>query len=315
MLLLHLSGTHGVEGHAGSAIQAAFLHNWTHLLNMQRPELPSVVLVHALNPFGFHYGRRWNEDSVDLNRNCLSPDDFADVLKRDPNFASYQDFDSLLNPTEITWYDPLAFLYQSAMNIWTHGYTACKRATVTGQYHKPTGLFYGGRSLATSHRLLHSWLEEQGYTKSLKSGITIDVHTGLGPEGMDTMIMGSAKDKSQALSHWDHISYAIEGVDSDGPAGSGAYDKTVGFNKQCLTALFPKDSMLVATQEFGTIPGVQVLYGLRCEGTVYHHMSTTKGYFSGLVRSAFYVRKASWKVSVVQRGVYAAVAGFLGTSH
>ena len=36
-----------------------------------------VALVHALNPFGFHHGRRWNEDGVDPNRNLLTDAEFA----------------------------------------------------------------------------------------------------------------------------------------------------------------------------------------------------------------------------------------------
>ena len=47
------SGVHGVEGFAGSATQLAILHG----------DIPSdvcVVLVHAVNPFGFAELRRWN---------------------------------------------------------------------------------------------------------------------------------------------------------------------------------------------------------------------------------------------------------------
>lgn len=70
-VMVHISGTHGVEGHAGAAIQIAFLDK----LLKKEIELPknvSIVLVHALNPFGFLFNRRWNENGVDLNRNFFN---------------------------------------------------------------------------------------------------------------------------------------------------------------------------------------------------------------------------------------------------
>ena len=42
------------------------------------PEDVAIVLVHALNPFGFAWRRRWNENNVDLNRNFLDDRSFLD---------------------------------------------------------------------------------------------------------------------------------------------------------------------------------------------------------------------------------------------
>ena len=65
-----MSGTQWrVEGFAGSACQQGSVHS--------PPPLPddlAVVFVHAINPYGFAWIRRVNEDNVDLNRNCI---DFA----------------------------------------------------------------------------------------------------------------------------------------------------------------------------------------------------------------------------------------------
>mmetsp|Transcript_43121 Transcript_43121/g.168840 ORF Transcript_43121/g.168840 Transcript_43121/m.168840 type:complete len:162 (-) Transcript_43121:2919-3404(-) len=51
-VLIHLSGTHGVEGFAGSAIQSAFLRS-----SKSQPwdpsKDPTVIFVHAVNPYGF----------------------------------------------------------------------------------------------------------------------------------------------------------------------------------------------------------------------------------------------------------------------
>jgi len=79
-LVLHISGTHGVEAYVGSAIQisaAPHLH--------PSSAKPTVILVHALNAFGFSNSRRVNENNVDLNRNAMFGDQAA--RQRDPNIA------------------------------------------------------------------------------------------------------------------------------------------------------------------------------------------------------------------------------------
>ena len=86
-LVVHSSGVHGVEGFAGSGIQIAILSNFskTEAAEAQStdPDAPTIVLVHAVNPFGMAHFRRFNENNVDLNRNALPPADRAAVLARD----------------------------------------------------------------------------------------------------------------------------------------------------------------------------------------------------------------------------------------
>ena len=66
-LLVLSSGIHGVEGYFGSAVQLAWLDALAH----RAPTVETgVLLIHAINPYGFAWRRRWNENNVDLNRNC-----------------------------------------------------------------------------------------------------------------------------------------------------------------------------------------------------------------------------------------------------
>ena len=62
-------------------------------------KLPTIVLIHALNPYGFKTNRRVNEDNIDLNRNFLSEEEFNYVKSRDPNFSRYVELNKILNPT------------------------------------------------------------------------------------------------------------------------------------------------------------------------------------------------------------------------
>src|SRR6266516_7227504 len=82
-LLLLTSGTHGVEGFCGSGCQVALLHDEAFLAAAERSGV-SVLMLHALNPYGFSHLQRTNEDNADLNRNFV---DFSSPLPQSPAYA------------------------------------------------------------------------------------------------------------------------------------------------------------------------------------------------------------------------------------
>src|SRR5450432_3474240 len=67
--LLITSGIHGTEGPFGSAVQLGFLR----VLAERNQHNVGVLFLHAMNPFGYSWTRRANENNVDLNRNFLLP--------------------------------------------------------------------------------------------------------------------------------------------------------------------------------------------------------------------------------------------------
>ena len=71
--LLLIAGTHGVEGYFGSGAMTGLLRQ-----GLKPPPDTRLVLVHALNPYGFAWDRRVNEDNVDLNRNFVDHADPPD---------------------------------------------------------------------------------------------------------------------------------------------------------------------------------------------------------------------------------------------
>ena len=64
-VLLLLSGTHGVEGYCGSGAQIELLSEG--YFDDLHDDL-CVIMIHAMNPYGFSHDRRVTEDNVDLNR-------------------------------------------------------------------------------------------------------------------------------------------------------------------------------------------------------------------------------------------------------
>lgn len=71
-VLVLISGTHGVEGYCGSGAQVDWLRRGE---AETLPDDLAVLMIHAINPWGFAWTRRVNETNVDLNRNWV---DFSD---------------------------------------------------------------------------------------------------------------------------------------------------------------------------------------------------------------------------------------------
>jgi len=224
--IVHSSGVHGVEGYAGSAIQLALLELLTSSFSSSSSsstlgpgDRPTIVLLHAVNPVGMSEYRRCNENNVDLNRNGIvtsetASDDgvyatFRDFLsKRDPNVAGYDDFRHLFVPevekpgdgdgdgddatdADLPWYDTtIGYFARAVPAIAKYGMAALKRGMVAGQYHHPEGLNYGGRELQVSvQRLLDVFVRDRReFFRDSPQVVWIDVHTGLGPFGMDSVL-------------------------------------------------------------------------------------------------------------------------------
>src|ERR1700681_3685975 len=96
-MLLLISGTHGVEGFCGSGCQVALLNDPTFIAEVERSGI-AVLMLHALNPYGFSHLRRVNEDNADLNRNFV---DFGSPLAVN---RAYAEIHSMLLPA--TWPAP-----------------------------------------------------------------------------------------------------------------------------------------------------------------------------------------------------------------
>jgi hypothetical protein len=164
--LVLMSGTHGVEGYCGSAIQTGLMRS------RAIPKAPhiKVVLVHGLNPFGFSHHRRVNEDNVDLNRN------FVVDFKKPPHNDSYPKIASLLQrrPTLLTRAALIAYIVR-------YGFRSLQDAVTRGQYCYSEGLFFGGRAPSWSRVTWSTILAQR--LRGSQNAIFIDYHTGLGKYG------------------------------------------------------------------------------------------------------------------------------------
>lgn len=183
-VVLVVSGTHGVEGYLGSALQRHHLE--TVARDLESPDLGSpdseshdadasvaFIFVHALNPYGFSWVRRVNEDNVDLNRN------FIDWSKPSPRNDDYAMLADTLVPG--SWSEEVQDATRAELmaTLAEIGLDRAQQIISGGQFEHPTGLFYGGSGPTWSHRWLVDFLDQR--LQSVDRAAIIDLHTGLGP--------------------------------------------------------------------------------------------------------------------------------------
>jgi len=177
-VLITISATHGVEGFCGSALQV----DW--VAAHGRAALPAdfaVLHLHALNPHGFAWIRRVNEDGVDLNRNFV---DFAQSLPANPGYEALADvlLPQNLDPAVVARSDAVIQAYGAE-----HGQQALERAVTSGQYTHPAGLFYGGAGPTWSRRTVEMAIRDFDLFRRAVVAV-VDLHTGLGPFGYGELI-------------------------------------------------------------------------------------------------------------------------------
>jgi hypothetical protein len=180
-VLVVISGTHGVEGFAGSGPQVDLLRG---LPAGALPPATAVLLMHAVNPHGFAWWRRVTEDNVDLNRNWV---DYAQPLPVNPGYDELREH-----------YNPRALdagtlaRHEAAIEAYRarHGAHAERVARSSGQYVDPHGIFFGGTAPTWSRRTSEAILE--AHLGRACTVAVVDLHTGLGPYGYGEPICNHA---------------------------------------------------------------------------------------------------------------------------
>lgn len=286
-VLLVVSATHGVEGYAGSALQTAWLARPTRAL----PRSTRLVLVHGLNPHGFAWTRRTNEDNVDLNRN------FIDWTAPPPDNPGYDDLADILVPD--TWDGDTQAATTGALleEVGRRGLPEMQRIISGGQYRHQRGVFYGGTGPAWSNR----WLHEQApaLLGSAERLAVVDLHTGLGPWGHGELIVCEprAHPRSQRAERWWGDVRSMQDGDSVSAELTGDWLGTVG-------ELWPTAEVTAVALEFGTVDEIQVLQALRADAWLHANPEADREFGSAVrqqVRSAFADDDPAWLATLTAR--------------
>jgi len=288
-LLLLSSGTHGVEGFCGSGCQVALLNDDAFLDEVDRSGV-SLLLLHALNPYGFSHLQRTNEDNADLNRN------FVDFAAPWPDGGAYAEIHALLLPS--TW--PPAEENEAKLEAWAdrHGAKAFQAAVSGGQYAFPDGMFYGGGSPSWSNLSLRAALRGQAASRSRLGWI--DFHTGLGPRGHGEKIYAGRDDAAEiarAKACWGaEVTSFFDGSSTSarvsGVICNAAYD-------EC-----PRTELTPMALEYGTYPLEHTLQALRAGHWLRNHPEAPpeqQAKIKRALRDTFYIDADDWKTTVYEQ--------------
>lgn len=285
--VLVVSGTHGVEGYCGSALQT----EWLAKHSGDRPDDTRIILVHGFNPVGFAWVRRVNEDNVDLNRN------FINWSGAPPMNTGYQQIADLLVPADFTEAEQQRTLNELFALAGEWGMDRFQEAVSSGQFTHPTGLFYGGTGPVWSHRWIHDWATTA--LRDVRNLTIIDLHTGLGPWGFGELISSRPNDHAEfqrAMHKWGDVRSMVDG---------DSVSATITGDWLAVTSeLSPTAEVTAVALEFGTVDLISVLLALRADAWLYAHGDPTSSRAQEVraqVRAAFADDDPQWIAMCWQR--------------
>jgi len=290
-VLVAVSGTHGVEGFCGSGAQVGWLDSG---LFREAPKGTALLLIHAINPYGFAWQRRVTEDNVDLNRN------FVDHGAPYPVNPGYEELHETICPRD--WTDAVIAETRSVFEAYVqkHGPRGLQSAISGGQYSHADGLFFGGNAEAWSRQTLLAI-----FTRNLAKArhvAVIDYHTGLGPRGHGERICVHAPE-SESLARagqWYNDDITSPSL------GSSSSVELFGVNLTAMEKALPHARMTGIALEYGTLPTEQVKLALRADNWLHVHgeVDSAKGRaIKDQIREAFYQDADDWKEMIWERAV------------
>lgn len=303
-VLVLISGTHGIEGFCGSGAQVDLLRRGE---PRRLPPGVAVLMIHAINPFGFAWLRRVTHENVDLNRNWI---DFSQPLPANPG---YDALSASICPPE--WSDDTEADLARAIKVLGAqvGAHEAERALTCGQYSHPTGIYYGGTAPTWSRKVqtqvFSTYLDQAGKVAIL------DYHTGLGPWGYAEQIMTQPRDAAafERARTW----YGATVTSTHD--GSSASVQIEGDGLSAAADLLPHAKVTALALEVGTLPSRQVIRSVMADNWLHVHGDVESPLGKSIksqIRAAFYGDRDDWKGMVVGQSMIAcrqAVAGLLQT--
>lgn len=296
--LLLISGTHGVEGYFGSGVETGLLRED---VAARVPEGAKLVMLHALNPYGFSWDRRVNEDNADVNRNFVN----HAIPPVNDDYANLAD---AIAPKDISAEAMKAANARLKDYAKAHGDFALQTALSTGQYAYPDGIYFGGAARSWSSLMLEDVLREE--LAGVENLTVIDFHTGLGESGAAEMIVEDQPD-SPAYARAKAIWGAAVQSTADGGSLSAPLTGTID---AAMESWMAGRTLTFAALEVGTRPVRDVFDALRKDNWLHSHGGLDHPEADAIkrqIRAAFYPDTDDWKRQVwdhATRAVDAALA-------
>ena len=288
-VILHVAGTHGIEGFLGAAIQLAILKDLA-----QPPKDFALALLHCLNPWGMSHLRRVTEDNVDLNRNFQFTENSYQGAPE-----GYRLLDGFLNPKrEPAHFDKLLFYPQAILAVLKFGFANVKQAIAGGQSEYQKGLFFTGKAKTENLKIFENWLKDNLSQATPVFGI--EVHSGLGPYGYDTLFTQLAKSDPEFTKLESNLGHPLSSDAADESVGF----KTIGDLANAIPRVLSPIPCNWILQEFGTYNNFAALSSFRIENMYHHYGNGDLNHWSKCrLMEIFNPKDINWRREVVSRGV------------
>lgn len=300
-LLIVTSGIHGVEGPVGSAVQRYFMDA---VLPRSDLDQMSVLLVHALNPYGFRHLRRVTENNVDLNRNFdTTPALFA---QKNPGYLAIRD---MLNPEAAVDLGSLQhrlFAERAVLLIARHGMASLRQAILQGQYEIAAGVYFGGHAFEPHRDELERLIARTA--RGHGAVMLIDLHTGYGQRG--ALHLYPSPPASEAIERDTEIVFAGHHIDwphldDDFYATTGGFIDWVGKLLDPAAQRYVPMVFEYGTLDSQTTPGaIDSLQRTVLENQGVHHGHASpadEAEVARRFREMFYPSSPRWRTEIMAR--------------
>lgn len=297
-LLILTSGVHGMEGFVGSALQNQFIKE--NFWQLRDADL-GILIIHAINPYGFKFNRRVTENNVDLNRNFDTSKELF-TLKNE----GYKKVDSLLNPTYVAHsgiWDRLVFYFDCVKAIVNHSMESLRRAILRGQYEFPKGIYFGGTGFEPQKDLIEK--EILTVAPGYKQTLLIDLHTGYGRRGQLHLFSDQTPDMDPV-----YLQNIFAGYELDSGQKKDFYAVSGGLVVYLAKLLKSKSKFAGIVFEFGTLDSQKTLgsldslYRMVRENQKFYHGAHSKMEDEEITHAfaeLFYPESPEWRQAVSQQ--------------
>ncbi|HEY1386346.1 MAG TPA: DUF2817 domain-containing protein [Dongiaceae bacterium] len=286
--VLAVTGTHGIEGFAGSAV----LHRWLTAKKQPAPNV-KIVLVHGINPWAFSHKTRTTENNVDLNRNFIR--DNVGYERPNPGYDALAPF-LHIDPGDAR--RSLAAYRAYKDHLDRNGWQL-ENEMLEGQSAHPNGLFYAGRRPEWSNLLFRTILSKH-LSAARRIGF-VDWHTGVGSFGEVVYLLS---DQATPAEHAAAARWWGRAEQEKSAFKSGSTPKYRGLLSHAIRQERPDASIAGGVVEFGTADEYAIFRGdcldrwVRFEG----RDDPNAEQFRDAYKDIMCPRDLSWRRTVLSEG-------------
>ena len=240
-LVVIISGTHGIEGYVGSAVQQMLMSEF---FEPGMFENTGLLLVHGLNAWGFKHQRRFTENNVDLNRNFGTDRSLFDT--KNDGFVALYDMLTPKGEVNMSSLGDRFFMVTAINQIARKGMPALLQAFAQGQYQYPEGIYFGGQDFEQQKSIMTDVLGR--FAENYHTILNLDLHTGFGERGQ-LHLFPNPVDDPELKNTMEAVfeGYPIDWGDSDNfYTVSGQFVEYIG-------AMMPEKMSIPMLMEFGTL--------------------------------------------------------------